>query len=259
LEQIVTLFYPDCSNNNWSSTQDAINFLEQLVPEGFNGMCHKVSEGNYYEDPYWPPVQQWCQNNNLPLIGYHYVTTDDPASQAQTWQGNNGGTPAMLDWEENGGDLSNLTAVVEAFNAAGITVQVGYYPQWYWSQQGGGNLSSLANALVSSAYADGSGYASTIYTNSGGNSGAGWEPYGDATPAAWQFTNSADIAGFTVDCNAYLGTAIRVLFGTAPTPAPDSSTTAELAAAVDFDFAHRNRATSGRPSPQANNRKAEPA
>jgi hypothetical protein len=218
LAQIVTLFYPDCSNNNWSSTQDAVRFLEQLVPEGFSGMCNKVSEGNYYEDPYWPTVQQWCQRNNLPLIGYHYVTTDDAASQAQTWKGNNGGNLAMLDWEENGGNVSNLTAVVDAFNAAGITVQLGYYPQWYWSQQGGGSLADLANALVSSAYLDGSGYASTIYANSGGDSGNGWAPYGGATPAAWQFTSSANIAGFTVDCNAYLGADIAVLFGTAPSP-----------------------------------------
>jgi len=127
LDQGVTLFYPDCSNNNWSSTKDAIDFLEQLVPEGFSGMCHKVSEGNYYEDPYWPTVQHWCQQHDLPLIGYHYATTDDAASQARTWHGNNGGTLAMLDWEDNGGDLANLTAVVDAFNAAGITVQLGYY------------------------------------------------------------------------------------------------------------------------------------
>lgn len=181
-------------------------------------MCHKVSEGNYYEDLYWPTVQQWCQQNNLPLIGYHYVTTGDPASQAQTWQGNNGGTLAMLDWEDNSGDLTNLADVVDAFNAAGVTVQLGYYPQWYWSQQGEGDLSSLANALVSSAYPDGSGYAITIYTDSGGNTGDGWAAYGGATPAAWQFTDSADIAGFTVDCNAYLGTDITALFGTEPTP-----------------------------------------
>lgn len=212
----MTLLYPDCSNNNWSSTQDAVEFLEQLVPEGFSGMSHKVSEGNYYEDPYWPTVQQWCQRNNLPLIGYHYVTTDDPASQAQTWQGNYGGTLAMMDWEDNSGDVSNLTAVVDAFNAAGVIVQLGYYPQWYWSQQGGGDLSGLANALVSSAYPDGSGSASTIYADSGGDSGDGWVPYGGITPAAWQFTDSADIAGFTVDCNAYLGTNITTLFGAAP-------------------------------------------
>jgi hypothetical protein len=220
LAKVVTLFYPDCSNNNWSSTQDALDFLEQLMPQGFSGMCHKVSEGNYYEDPYWPIVRHWCQHNNVPLIGYHYVTTDDPASQAHTWQGNNGGTRAMLDWEDNGGDLANLTSVVDAFNAAGVTVQLGYYPHWYWSQEGEGNLSHLARALVSSGYPDGSGYASTIYANSGGNSGEGWAAYGGATPAAWQFTNSADITGFTVDCNAYRGRDITVLFGTAHAPEP---------------------------------------
>ena len=195
------------------------------MPEGFSGMCHKVSEGNYCEDPYWPPVQHWCQQHRLPLIGYHYVTTDGPASQAQTWHGNNGGTRAMLDCEDNGGDLANLTAVVDAFNAAGIIVQLGYYPQWYWR---GGNLSGLANALVSSEYLDGSGYASTIYANSGGNTGEGWAPYGGVTPAAWQFANSANIAGHPVDCNASQGTDLRVLFGTTKpvrTPTPDRATT----------------------------------
>jgi len=236
LAQVVTLFYPDCSNNNWSSTQDAIDFLEQLVPEGFSAISHKVSEGNYYEDPYWPTVQQWCQHNSFPVIGYHYVTSDNPASQAQTWLGNNGGALAMLDWEANGGDLANLTAVIDAFNAAGISVQLGYYPQWYWSGQGGGDLSGLANALVSSAYPGGSGYASTVYANSGGDSGAGWAPYGGATPAAWQFTDRALIAGHTVDCNAYRGTDITVLFGA--TPAPARGTAAEHAAAQSLSTSH---------------------
>lgn len=218
----MTLFYPDCSNNNWSSTQDAVSVLKQLVPEGFSGMCHKVSEGNYYEDPYWPTVQQWCEQNSLPVIGYHYVTTDDPAAQARTWLGNQGGTLAMLDWEDNGGDLANLIAVVDAFNAAGVTVQLGYYPQWYWNQMGGGDLADLAEALVSSGYPDGAGYASTIYLNSGGDTGQGWAPYSGIAPAAWQFTDRANIAGAVVDCNAYLGADLSDLFGAtaATTPAP---------------------------------------
>jgi hypothetical protein len=225
LEVVVTLFYPDCSNNNWATTADAINFLQQLVPEGFSGICHKVSEGNYYEDPYWPAIQQWCAANDLPLIGYHYVTTDDPAAQAHTWLANQGGTDAMLDWETNSGDLTNLIAVVDAFNTAGITIQLGYYPRWYWNQQGGGDLSDLANALVSSGYPDGNGYAWTIYTNSNGDTGTGWAPYGGTTPAAWQYTDRADVAGLNVDCNAYLGTDLTVLFGMTPaiTPAPPNS------------------------------------
>jgi Glycosyl hydrolases family 25 len=184
LENLVTLFYPDCSNNNWNTAQDALNFLKQLVPEGFSGIFHKVSEGNYYEDPYWPAVKQWCQQNNLPVLGYHYVTTDDAAAQARTWLVNQGGNSAMLDWEANSGDLTNLIAVVDAFNSAGITIQLGYYPRSYWSEQGGGDLSNLANALVSSAYPDGSGYASTIYTNDDGDTGPGWPPYGNTVPAA---------------------------------------------------------------------------
>lgn len=220
----MTLFYPDCSNNNWTTTQDALNFLGQLVPEGFSGICHKVSEGSYYEDPYWPTIKQWCVANDLPLIGYHYVTTDDPDSQARTWLANQGGSAAMLDWETNSGDLANLIAVVDAFNTAGITIQLGYYPQWYWNEQGGGDLSDLAYALVSSGYPDGAGYASTIYVSCGGDTGSGWAPYGGALPAAWQFSDRADIAGVVVDCNAYLGGDQSVLFGataaTTPTPHP---------------------------------------
>ena len=192
-------------------------------------MCHKVSEGSYYEDPYWPTVQQWCQHNNLPLIGYHYVSTNDPAAQTHTWLGNNGGSIAMLDWEANGGDLSNLTAVVDAFNAAGVTVQLGYYPQWYWSQQGGGNLSSLANALVSSHTRTALATPQRFTRTRVAIPARAWRLTGGATPAAWEFTNSADIAGFTVDCNAYQGNNITVLFGTAP--AADDGTTAQLTAA----------------------------
>jgi len=59
LTQIATLFYPHCSNIKWSSIQDAIDFLKQLLPEDFSGMCHNVSEGNYYGVPYWPTVKQW--------------------------------------------------------------------------------------------------------------------------------------------------------------------------------------------------------
>ncbi len=210
----MTLYYPDCSNNNWTSTQDALHFLTQLAPEGFAGMCHKVSEGSYYEDPFWPAVRDWCADNRMPLIGYHYVTTDDPAAQARTWHGNGGGTVAMLDWEDNGGNLANLTAVVDAFNAAGVTVQLGYFPRWYFREQGGGRLVGLTDFLVSSGYPAGGGYASTIYAASGGNSGEGWAPYGGLTPGAWQFTDRADVAGHIVDCNAYRGTDINVLFGT---------------------------------------------
>jgi hypothetical protein len=218
-----TQFYPDCSNNNWGSVQDLINFLEQLAGEGFAGMCHKVSEGNYYQDPFWGPCLQWCIENNFPVIGYHYVTTNDPAQQAQTFVANNGGANGMTDWEANGGNVNNLAAVVNALNDAGVEVQLGYSPQWYWNEVGGGSLVGLANALVSSAYPAGGGYASTIYANGGGDTGEGWNAYGGVTPTVWQFTDRANIAGINVDCNAFRGSTdeLAALFtGSTPSNPP---------------------------------------
>lgn len=200
-----TQFYPDCSNNNWNSAQELTDFLSQLRAEGFAGMCHKVSEGSYYQDPYWPACLQWCTENNFPLIGYHYVTTDNPSAQVATYTANHGTGHAMTDWEANGGNVANLTAVVAAFNGAGITVALGYSPEWYWNEVGGGSLAGLATGVVSSAYPGGSGYASTIYDNAGGDNGEGWNSYADITPTCWQFTDSANIAGIDVDCNAFKG------------------------------------------------------
>lgn len=218
-EAVTPLYYPDVSNLQWDSDQDAIDFLTQLKPEGFSGVVHKVSEGDYFQDEYWPTVRQWCEANDLPWLGYHYVTTDNPSAQAATWVSNNGGPFAMMDFEANSGDLTNFWAVVNAFNSAGVDVSLAYIPQWYWEEIGSPDLSVLASngiSLVSSAYPAGAGYASTIYTEAGGSTGEGWDPYGGGVPVAWQFTDEANIDGWIVDCNAYIGTSLNNLFtGTA--------------------------------------------
>lgn len=230
----MTLYFPDLSNNNWSSNQDVTNFLSQLIPQGFSGASHKVSEGNYYTDPFWPTFSKYCQSNNIPYIGYHCLTTDDPTSQVQNYQSNGGTLNVMIDHEQFNGqnsDLDQFWAIVSAFNAANINVQLEYLPQWFWEDIGSPDLSALTTnniLLVSSAYPGGSGYASSIYAAGGGDTGEGWSPYGGVTPSAWQFTDQASIAGINVDCNAYLGTDINVLFGTAsvtPPVTPVSTTT----------------------------------
>ena len=220
----MTLLYVDVSNNNWSSVADLTSFLSQLTQEGFAGVAHKRTEGNYYQDPFCAPCQAWCASNGLPFIDYHYVTTNDAASQAANWQSAGGSGQAMMDWEANGGDVGNLYAVINAFNAVGVNGQICYGPNWYLSSVGGGDLSQ-AGLLCASGYpVSGADYASTLYVEAGGDNGEGWAPYGNATPAAWQFTDSAKVAGITVDANAYKGADIRVLFGTAPaapvTPTP---------------------------------------
>jgi hypothetical protein len=211
----VTLFYPDVSNNEWGGPdwteegqQSLINFLSQLHGEGFAGVVHKVSQGGYFSDPYWQACRSWCEANDLSWLGYHYCDTSGPASQAAQFVSNDGGGNVMLDFELLAGGISNFWALVTAFNNAGVNVSMAYLPDWYWGQIGEPDLSDLAAnqiSLVSSAYPDGSGYASDVYANSGGDSGEGWAPYGGATPTCWQFTDSANIAGIMADCNAYEG------------------------------------------------------
>ncbi|MGZ4662775.1 MAG: GH25 family lysozyme [Arthrobacter sp.] len=200
-----TLFYPDVSNNNWTSVDQLIGFLSLLHVQGFAGVCHKVSEGATYQDPYWRVCRDWCEHNNLSWLGYHYVTTDDPAAQADNFTANYGGGNVMLDVEQHSGDIAHFWAVVQAFNNAGVNVSLAYLPHWYWEEIGSPDLSPLAAngiSLVSSAYPGGSGSsASDLYSQAGNE---GWSPYGGATPSAWQFTDKAVIAGIPVDCNVHL-------------------------------------------------------
>lgn len=235
---VTTLFYPDVANVNWDNSgtgvvstqgqQNLLSFLAMLAPQGFSGCAHKMTQGAGFVDWYGALAQTWCAQNNLPFIGYHYLTTEDPNAQAQNWLAAGGGTNAMFDWEESGGDLNNFWNVVNAFNAVGVNVQLAYIPQWYLEGDGSGagtDISALAPngiLLVSSAWPGGSGYASDIYANAGGDTGEGFNPFDNGpVPSAWQFTNQASIGSFVVDCNAYLGTDINALFGTtAPVATP---------------------------------------
>src|SRR6266568_430584 len=156
-----------------SSYQKNID-LSQVAREGFSWVEAKVSEGNYYKDSTWAANQSAAGQANLPIIGYHYaIASDDPASQVQTWQANGGPNVCMIDFEDNSGNIDNYWALVNAFNAAGIKVALSYIPQWYWNKIGSPDLSKVPG-LVSSAYPGGTGYASTLYENGGGDSGEGW-------------------------------------------------------------------------------------
>lgn len=234
----MTIFYPDVSNNQWGSTslttqgrQALLNFLGRLKNEGFAGVSHKMSQGSDFIDPYGAICQDWCDDNDFPFIGYHYVDTSDPAAQAQNWRNAGGRDNAMLDFEDGSGDMGNFWAVTNGFNRAGVNIQLGYIPHWYIGDQDLSGLPANGIFLVSSGYPTGytADYASTLYANSGGDKGQGWNPYNGAAPAAWQFTSSAVVAGLNgVDCNAYLGPDLTVLFGGTPAPGPGASVPAPL-------------------------------
>lgn len=200
-----------------------INFLSPLAAQGFAGVIHKATQGSDFVDEYYMTALQWCIENRFPIIGYHYVDLSDPVGQANNWRNASGTPNAMLDFEAGSGTMDNFWAVVDAFNAVGTNIQIGYVPDWYLNSDAGGygSLSALAAngiQLVSSAYP--AGYQTSVgfglYDAVGGDTGEGWTSYNDATPAAWQFTSAATVSGFNnVDVNAYKGDNINVLFGTA--------------------------------------------
>ena len=228
----MTLYGPDTSNNNFSSVSAATTFVTQLPGQGYSWIEQKVSEGSYYQDPYWPVISQWCEQNHFPCIGYHYVTTDDPAAQAQNWRSNNGGDYAMLDFEANSGDINNFWAVVTAFNGAGVIISLSYIPRWYWQQIGSPDLSGVPG-LITSNYVGGTGYASSLYP---GDESTYWTSYGDVTPKILQFTDAAQIGTLSVDCNAFEGTLDQLIAllqgGTMTAPDPTTATLTQILAIV---------------------------
>jgi hypothetical protein len=172
--------------------------------EGFEFLFAKVSEGLSYKDPYWARNRDEARRHGLLLAGYHYVRPGSADAQADLFVSHLGdkAIPAMLDFEEGSGNIDQFWAVLRAIEARGAKVRLSYIPKWYWERIGKPDLSAVPG-LFSSNYVNGSDYASRLYP---GNSGAGWNPYGGATPLIWQFTSSAKVAGLLVDADAFKGT-----------------------------------------------------
>lgn len=211
----------DISNNNFGgptspNLASIPGFVAEVVKEGFSWIEAKVSEGSTFADPTWISIYQACQANGLQVVAYHYVDTSNPASQAQNCKAalNGANVGIMLDWESNGGDFNNYEAVWHAFTAAGLNIVLEYIPEWYWQQQGSPDLSAVnVKGLVSSNWVNGAGYASAIYP---GDGWPGWNSYGNATPAILQFTSKAQVAGMSLDADAFRGSLddLKALFGT---------------------------------------------
>jgi hypothetical protein len=217
----------DTSNNNFGGPDSpdltaAAAFVNALPGEGFSWIEHKATQGSTFVDPTWATVFQTAKAINFPIVAFHYVDTTDPATQAQNAASVTSAKQVgwMLDFEHGSGDINNFQAVLAAFRAAGLNVVLDYLPRWYLQQIGSPTLTGVPG-LVASAYPGGAGYASTIYEAGGGDQGDGWQPYDGATPVIWQFTDSALVAGITVDADAFVGSVpdlLTLLGVTAPPP-----------------------------------------
>lgn len=187
-----------------ASYQAGLN-LAEVKAETFDFIIAKATQGSGYVDPSWTSFRDGAEANDLILVAYHYVTLDPAAAQADNLVGALGDTsiPVMLDFEAGSGDLDNFWAVADAVTAAGARVALSYIPRWYWQQIGSPDLTGVPG-LVASEFVDGTGYASALYP---GDDAASWAGYGGVEPVILQFTDAAEVAGQTVDADAYIGTA----------------------------------------------------
>jgi hypothetical protein len=110
----------------------------------------------------------------------------------------------MLDVEPTTGSaptVADVATFIAAYRKLGGMLHLIYLPHWYWLQLGSPSLSFLNEAdlrIVSSQY--------QTYTKTGG----GWNSYGGATPAIWQYSDSVSFDGFRCDFNAYRGSLVEL-------------------------------------------------
>src|ERR1700738_5009649 len=187
-----------------ASYQAGLN-LAEVKAESFDFIIAKATQGSGYVDPSWASFRDGADANDLILVAYHYVTLDAAAAQAENLVSALGdtGIPVMLDFEAGSGDLANFWAVTDAITSAGAHVALSYIPRWYWQQIGSPDLTGVPG-LVASDYVDGSGYASALYP---GDDSHSWTGYGGGDLVIFPFTDAAQVAGQTVDADAYVGTA----------------------------------------------------
>jgi hypothetical protein len=190
-----------------ASFQAGLN-LTEVKREGFDFVIAKVTQGRSYVNPDWAAFRSETDAAGMLLVGYHYLSVDPPAAQAENLMSHIGDPtiPVMLDFEKGGGGIDNFWAVLNAITAAGGHVALSYIPHWYWQQIGSPSLAGVPG-LVASSYVLGTGYASNLYP---GNSSSFWNGYGGAEPVILQFTNQAQVAGQVLDADAFRGSTIQL-------------------------------------------------
>ena len=128
----------------------------------------------------------------------------------------------MVDHEPNGSGAATPTvadaiAFAEGMRARSYRVPLWYLPHWVWLNLGSPELPANSGMrLVASSYVAGTGYASVLYPGA-----AHWPAaYGGQTPVIWQFTDRAEVAGMSVDADAFEGSLAQLRALLLPPPRP---------------------------------------
>jgi GH25 family lysozyme M1 (1,4-beta-N-acetylmuramidase) len=189
----------------------------------------KVTEDTDYTNPTWPHNRagMLALGDGLLPGAYHFLHGGNGAAQARHFLSEAGDVSAFavaLDVEASGANASTARDWVEEFKSeTGGHPVVGYFPRWYWDQQGRPSL-SFFDTIWQSHYVTGTGSASSLYKKV---PASWWEAFGGEAISVLQYSSSATVPGISGNCdvNAFRGTLdeLRTLALGGEVPPPSDS------------------------------------
>ena len=218
--------------------------LKRAAAEGIDFAIIRTTDGTYKDRCYQSHLAD-AESAGLVTAAYHYLRNpSEGTSVAQQVQASlqvmgNKKRPMWIDVETNAGlHVDHIRACKREFERHGVRVIGAYSYVPYWEGRVAPrepDSHEFGKFWVAAYGRNPSGKPRDIYP---GNGHRQWNyPLGNQKPALWQFGSNAQVAGFSVDINAFRGTKeeLRALFyGTKTTPQPKGGTTM-----TDFDQINR--------------------
>lgn len=250
----MTIFGVDVSEH-----QDGMS-LGRAAAEGMKFAIIRTTDGTYKDRCYRSHLDD-AEGAGLVTAAYHYLRNpSEGTSVAQQVQASlevmgDKKRPMWLDCETNAGlSVDHIREFKQRFEAAGVRVigAYSYVPWWEGRIIGGEPDSHEFGAFWVAAYgANTSGAPAAIYR---GDNHHQWAyPLGNQKPSLWQFGSNAQVAGHSVDINAYRGSIeeLRALF-TGTTPKKEDEIMAAKDEIIDGVNGHTAAFITGYLGPQIN-------
>ncbi|PIS66219.1 peptidase M23 [Corynebacterium striatum] len=204
---MATLFGVDVSEH-----QDGMS-LAAAKREGIEYAIIRTTDGTYKDRCYRSHLED-AESAGLITAAYHYLrnpsegTTIAQQVQASIEVMGDKKRPMWLDCETPAGlHVDHIREAKREFERRGVRVigAYSYVPYWEGSIAPGEPDSHEFGVFWVAAYGQNrTGAPAAIYP---GNGASQWDyPLGNQKPALWQYGSNAQVAGFSVDINAYRGT-----------------------------------------------------
>lgn len=190
--------------------------------EGYVFATHKITEGDFYADPFWPrALNEMRKHFPGTFGGYHFWRKSSGVERQADFLAAkvlDKSVPIQLDFEDEKQPRGTVTrgdldAILKAISERGLRVFANYMPRWYWRDYMGSPDLAGTPPLWNSDYGNNrSGFGSAIYP---GPHDWGWQPFGGHPVKILQFSEKGHVAGLkTVDVNAFEGSEdeLRALF-----------------------------------------------